>query len=150
MGNMDTNKPSPSATHNSQHGGRKKLARAFFVAWPAAEMVGTATVAALVAIGVTDTALPGIWQAVVFVVALAIAGGVAYMSWDIRSSLREAQEEIHPGESPATANQVRTATDEATKAISELRDEIAELRADVRSMRRPWWKFWHQPHTPRT
>ncbi|MGP5099532.1 hypothetical protein ACTXJ1_16060 [Brachybacterium alimentarium] len=84
--------------------GGSKVATVTVVAWPAAEMIGTGAVAGLVAFALTNTALSRGSLILLFVVVMLMAGGLAYMIWSLGPSLKEAREEIAPGEDTATTN----------------------------------------------
>lgn len=71
-----------------------------------------------------------------------MAGGLAYMNWSLSPSLKEAREEIAPGEDTATTNEVNAASAATVTAIKELRAEVTGLRAEVERLNQPWWKRW--------
>lgn len=122
--------------------GSSKLATVTVVAWPAAEMIGTGAVAGLVASAVTNTDLSRGSLILLFVVVMLMAGGLAYMIWSLGPSLKEAREQIAPGEDAATTNEVNASSAATVTAIEELRAEVTGLRAEVERLNQPWWKRW--------
>lgn len=64
------------------------------------------------------------------------------MNWSLSPSLKEAREEIAPGEDTATTNEVNAASAATVTAIKELRAEVTGLRAEVERLNQPWWKRW--------
>lgn len=82
------------------------------------------------------------WLILLFMVVFLMAGGLAYMNWSLGPSLKEAREEIAPGEDTATTNEVNAASAATVTAMKELREEVTGLRAEVERLNQPWWKRW--------